>query len=82
MNYQISGTRNGIEWPTPGGEINLPEREAVKLLNQRMAVAVEDAPKVEKATAPKTEEKREDPKKVPARRGPGRPRKTTTQTKK
>jgi hypothetical protein len=32
MREQILGTRNGQSWPPPGGEIDLPEGEASKLV--------------------------------------------------
>lgn len=43
----ISGTRNGQEWPKRGGEIDLPEDEAKQLVSNGMAEVV-----VETATAP------------------------------
>ncbi|MCO5986568.1 hypothetical protein NE235_10685 [Actinoallomurus spadix] len=53
MRHQISGTRDGQDWPAPGEEIDLPEDEAVSVLNSGMAEAIEDADEPEKATAPK-----------------------------
>lgn len=76
MRYQISGTRNGKAWPSPGGEIELPPQEATALIAQGMATAVVVPEKVETAKAPATAETREEAPKVPARKSPGRPRKT------
>lgn len=53
MKHQISGTREFKPWPAPGEEIDLPDDEAVTLLGQGMAEAVEDDGEPEKATAPK-----------------------------
>jgi len=59
MRDQISGTRNGEPWPPPGGEIDLPDAEAVKYCANRLAepVVVSDAD-VEKAVKPEASEKR------------------------
>lgn len=40
MLTQITGTRDGKDWPKPGEEIDLPEDEAVQLLDAHMAEAV------------------------------------------
>ena len=40
MKVEMSGTRNGEEWPAPGGEVNLPKAEAVKLCDAGLAVPV------------------------------------------
>ncbi|MCP2339171.1 hypothetical protein [Actinomadura rupiterrae] len=54
MKHQISGTRDGQEWPAPGGEIELPDVEGAMLCAQGMAEPVETRGKdEEKATAPK-----------------------------
>lgn len=44
MKVQVSGTRNGEDWPAPGQVVDLPDAEAVSLLNQGMAVPVEEIP--------------------------------------
>jgi len=49
MRARISGTRNGDEWPAIGAEVDLPDTEAVDLLNAGLAAAVESA-QVETAT--------------------------------
>lgn len=51
MLHKISGTYGGGEWPDRGGEIDLPEDEALSLLRSRMAEAVETPAQVETATA-------------------------------
>jgi hypothetical protein len=40
MRDQISGTRNGEPWPPPGGEVDLPDAEAVKYCANGLAVPV------------------------------------------
>lgn len=52
LKVAISGTRNGVEWPTRGGVVDLPASEAVDLINGGLAepVKLEDA--VETASAP------------------------------
>jgi hypothetical protein len=40
LTSQISGTRNGQEWPEPGTEIDLPDDEARNLLTAGTAVEV------------------------------------------
>lgn len=37
MREQVTGTRNGAYWPAPGGEIELPLREALDLIEQGRA---------------------------------------------
>jgi hypothetical protein len=37
LKHQISGRRNGQEWPAPGEVVDLPEEEAQQLLDQHMA---------------------------------------------
>lgn len=50
MKGQISGTRDGVDWPAPGVEIELPDDEAVALLNLGMAEPAGETP-VETADA-------------------------------
>ncbi len=52
MKTRIEGTRNGVRWPEAGGVVDLPDAEAVDLLNAGLAEAVE-ADEPEKATAKK-----------------------------
>lgn len=54
MKQQMSGTRDGKDWPAPGEKIDLPADEAVSLLAGGVAEQVEDdGSDVETATAPK-----------------------------
>lgn len=59
LKVQISGTRNGEEWPAPGTVVDLPEDEAATLIAAGLAVEPDDAeeaavvqPAEETATAP------------------------------
>lgn len=66
MKVQISGTRNGQEWPARGGTIDLPDEEAAHLIAQGAAdedggaetTAEDEGADVETATAPDASEKR------------------------
>lgn len=49
MLANISGTRDGVEWPELGGTIDLPEDEAEALAAAGLARII-DEPKVERAT--------------------------------
>lgn len=45
MQHQISGTRNGQDWPPPGETIDLPDDEAAILIATGAACATEtDSP--------------------------------------
>lgn len=47
---EITGTRNGVLWPPVGHLIELPDDEAVRLIDTRMAVpAVDPEAAVERA---------------------------------
>lgn len=37
MKVQISGTRNGEDWPAPGELVNLPDDETATLINAGLA---------------------------------------------
>jgi len=37
MLFQISGTRNGADWPAPGETVDLPEAEAAELVARGQA---------------------------------------------
>lgn len=50
MNTQLSGTRNGVEWPELGGTIDLPADEAEALAAAGLARII-DEPEVERATS-------------------------------
>jgi hypothetical protein len=75
MRDQISGTRNGEPWPPPGGEVDLPEQEAVKLCANGLAVPVAVKDDVEKAVVADDDvEYRSDPADelpAPPKAGPG-----------
>lgn len=43
MKFQISGTRDGIDWPAPGETIDVPTAEAEELIAQRVAVEASTA---------------------------------------
>jgi len=51
MITQISGTRNGADWPAVGGVVDLPEGEAKDIIQAGLA----RVPVVETATARKPE---------------------------
>lgn len=73
MRAQITGTRDGELWPGPGVEVDLPDEEGAALCASGHAVPAVSGPVVERATAPAGEERDAE---VPARRKPGRPRKS------
>lgn len=39
MAAHISGTRDGADWPLPGGEIDVPEAEAADMIRNQLARA-------------------------------------------
>lgn len=55
MKVAMSGTRNGADWPPAGGTVNLPDSEAVHLLDAGLAEPEGEQPPVEEATAPAAE---------------------------
>lgn len=72
MLVQLSGTRDGVEWPAAGGLLECPADEAADLVGSALAVAftAAAAPVVESAAlAPAVES-------ATVKRGPGRPRKS------
>lgn len=51
MLISISGTRDGVDWPEPGGLLELPDAEAAAMVLSGMAeVAARGAVSVETAT--------------------------------
>ena len=44
MLVQFSGARNGLDWPSPGAVVDLPDVEAAKYVRAGFAVSVEGAP--------------------------------------
>lgn len=57
LKVDISGTRNGQEWPRHGAVIDLPDDEAAQMCAAEMAVPV-TGDDVETATLPADEERR------------------------
>lgn len=55
MKVQISGYRNGVRWPAPGGEVTLPDLEGADLCRNGLAEPVAAEPR--KATARKAEKR-------------------------
>lgn len=55
MKGDISGSRNGVDWPRRGGYIDLPDDEARALIANKMAEAVESPTPVEEPPAPPVE---------------------------
>ena len=45
IKHPISGTRNGKQWPKPGETIDVPTKEAERLVRQGAAVKPEAAKK-------------------------------------
>lgn len=60
MKEQITGTRDGVRWPAPGGEVDLPDVEAAKLVaaDRAEAVAEKQSERTEKRPAAKKTQKR------------------------
>lgn len=60
MKVKIEGSRNGVRWPGAGGVKDLPDSEAIDLLNAGLAEPVQ-AQKAERAVAkaPKTRTRKE-----------------------
>lgn len=56
MNANISGTRDGVDWPAIGQPVDLPKDEAVAMLAAGLAIATGQT--AEKATDPRPVEKR------------------------
>ncbi|MBK7450573.1 MAG: hypothetical protein IPJ47_14590 [Anaerolineales bacterium] len=52
---QLTGTRDGVRWPAPGGEVDLPDREGAKMCASGYAEPVAAKAAAEKATARKPE---------------------------
>ena len=58
MKIRISGTRNGVDWPAPGGVLEVSKGEAEKLIANGFATPVElkrSAVEPETAIAPTPE---------------------------
>lgn len=59
MKTQVLGNLNGVRWPAPGGEIDLPERLALHEIagGRAEAVAEPERERATKATARKAEKR-------------------------
>jgi len=55
MLMQITGSRDGVRWPAPGGTVELPDAEAAKMCAAGYAEPVASADRSEKATLRKPE---------------------------
>ncbi len=44
MIRQISGTRDGVDWPAPGESIDVPDDEAAGLIDNGLAKVSDEAP--------------------------------------
>lgn len=77
MKAQVSGTRNGADWPARGEEMDVTDAEGAAYCAAGMAEPVR-ADDVETATVPAdgitTADVPAAAKRQPAKRGPGRPR--------
>ena len=60
MKIQIVGVRDGVEWPAPGGVIDVPDHEAESLIGCGYAEEATDAPTPDPAP-PAVVEASEDP---------------------
>lgn len=58
MRVEITGTRDGIEWPGIGAEIVVPDDEGAHLCSVGMAEPIAEPAKAEKRPAAKRVEKR------------------------
>jgi hypothetical protein len=69
MKAQLTGTRDGVSWPSPGETVDLPDHEAAKLCAAGLAEPVNTRGKSdEKATAPAAETRKSAAKKSTGRR--------------
>jgi len=69
MKVGISGTRNGEDWPVPGGTLEVDDEEGMALCAGGLAEPVAEPPKVETAVAPEPE-KRDETARKPAKKTP------------
>lgn len=58
MKTQVLGNLDGVRWPAPGGEVDLPERVALHEIRAGRAEVVAEKPRPEKRPAAKRAEKR------------------------
>ena len=57
MKTQVLGNLDGVRWPAPGGEIDLPERLALHEIKAGRAEAVAVKPAPETRVAKKTQKR-------------------------
>lgn len=70
MRVQVSGMRNGAEWPPSGSVVELPDAEAAQYCAAGMAEPVTTFAAAETATIAEDAEKRTP---LTTRTGPGKP---------
>ncbi len=73
MKVDVSGTRNGQEWPRRGQVMELPDDEAAQYCANGMAEPVADTGEVETATTPPAEQRGLSTETGPTRRGKAKP---------
>lgn len=56
MLTQISGFRDGVEWPPAGSAIDVPDHEAADLIHAGYAEEAPDAPTPDPAAVPEAED--------------------------
>ncbi len=59
MLHEISGTRDGVDWPPIGGEVDLPDEEGAELCAMGSAEPVAEKKTAEKRPAASKAETRE-----------------------
>lgn len=57
MKTQVLGNLNGVRWPAPGGEVDLPERIALHEIAAGRAEVVAEQAKSEKRPAKRAEKR-------------------------
>jgi hypothetical protein len=58
MRRYVSGTRNGVDWPAPGGEVDVPDDEGANLCEMGHAEPVRTTDRYERTVLPGKPEKR------------------------
>lgn len=53
MLRQLSGTRDGVDWPAPGESMEVPDDEGASLIGLQLAKAADEAPADEAPAARK-----------------------------
>jgi len=52
MIRKVSGTRDGVDWPDPGGSLEVPDEEAASLISLGLAEAAAEVGEGEGGEAP------------------------------